>query len=202
MGTLVELEPPAPKLVAALAERGVKIAPEDAERAFRAEIAYYLEHHLEGRDARSLDDLRDRCAAVLEAELGVGSLREAMLASLRFRAFPDAAPALAELRGRGLALVVVSNWDCSLPGVLDEAGLLGSVDGVVSSAEAGAAKPDPAPFRRGLDFAGAAPAEALHVGDSQRNDVDGARAAGVDAVLLAREGGGDIQSLRELAYLI
>jgi putative hydrolase of the HAD superfamily len=202
LGTLVELEPPAPKLVAALGERGVEIAPEDAERAFRAEIAYYLEHHLEGRDARSLDDLRDRCAAVLEAELGVGGLREAMLASLRFRAFADAAPALGELRSRGLALVVVSNWDCSLPGVLEEAGLLGLVDGVVSSAEAGAAKPDPAPFRRGLELAGVAPAESLHVGDSQRNDVDGARAAGVEAVLLARDGGGGIRSLRELPYLI
>ena len=202
LGTLVELEPPAPKLVATLAERGVQIAPEDAERAFRAEIAYYLEHHLEGRDARALDDLRDRCAGVLEAELGVAGLRDAMLASLRFRAFPDAAPALGELRGRGLALVVVSNWDCSLPRVLEEAGLLRLVDGVVSSAEAGAAKPDPAPFRRGLDLLGATPAESVHVGDSRRNDVDGARAAGMEAVLLSREGGGGIRSLRELPYLI
>ena len=98
--------------------------------------------------------------------------------------------------------MVVSNWDCSLPGVLEDAGLLGLVDAVVSSAEAGAAKPDPAPFRRGLELVGASPGECLHVGDSQRNDVDGARAAGVEAVLLARDGGGDIQSLRELPYLI
>jgi putative hydrolase of the HAD superfamily len=202
LGTLVELEPPAPKLVSALAERGVDIASGDAERAFRAEISYYLDHHLEGRDARSLDELRDRCAAVLEAELGVPGLREPMLASLRFRAFCDATPVLAELRARGLALVVVSNWDCSLPGVLDEAGLLGLVDGVVSSAEAGAAKPDPRPFVRGLELVGASPSEALHVGDSPRNDVDGARAAGLEGVLLAREGGGAIRSLRELAYLI
>jgi putative hydrolase of the HAD superfamily len=202
LGTLVELEPPAPRLVSALAARGVEIAPADAERAFRAEITYYLEHHLEGRDARSLDDLRDRCAAVLEAELGVTGLRDPMLASLRFRAFDDAVPALTDLRARGLALVVVSNWDCSLPGVLEEAGLLGLVDGVVSSADAGAAKPDPRPFRRGLQLVGAPPAEALHVGDSPRNDVDGARAAGLQGLLLAREGGGAIRSLRELAYLI
>jgi FMN phosphatase YigB (HAD superfamily) len=202
LGTLVELEPPAPRLVSALAERGVEITEKDAGRAFRAEISYYLEHHLQGRDARSLYDLRDRCAAVLEAELGVPGLRAPMLASLRFRAFGDAAPALADLRARELAVVVVSNWDCSLPGVLEEAGLLGLVDGVVSSAEAGAAKPDPRPFRRGLELVGASPAEALHVGDSPRNDVDGARAAGLEGLLLAREGGGAIRSLRELAYLI
>ncbi len=40
------------------------------------------------------------------------------------------------------------------------------------------------------------------MGDSPRNDVDGARAAGLEGVLLAREGGGAIRSLRELAYLI
>jgi putative hydrolase of the HAD superfamily len=98
--------------------------------------------------------------------------------------------------------VVVSNWDCSLPGVLEDAGLLGLVDGVVSSAEAGAAKPDPAPFRRGLELVGARPEEALHVGDSPDKDVRGGLAAGVDAVLLAREGGGTIRSLEELIHLV
>ncbi len=98
--------------------------------------------------------------------------------------------------------MVVSNWDCSLSSVLGEAGLLELVDGVVSSAEAGAAKPDPAPFRRGLELVGARPAEALHVGDSQREDGEGARAAGMDAVLIAREGGGAIRSLAALPHLI
>jgi putative hydrolase of the HAD superfamily len=98
--------------------------------------------------------------------------------------------------------VVVSNWDCSLPCVLADAGLLKLVDGVVSSAEAGAAKPDPAPFLRGLQLAGADPIEALHVGDSPANDVAGAHAAGMDGLLLARHGGGDLRSLDELPHLI
>ena len=202
LGTLVELEAPAPRLVAALAERGVDVSPEDAERAFAAEIAFYLEHHLEGRDSISLAELRSRCARVLEEQLGVADLLEPMLAALRFRAFPDAAPALWELRANGLRLVVVSNWDCSLPSVLDEAGLLGLVDGVISSAEAGAAKPDPVPFLLGLELAGASPEQALHVGDSVERDVLGARATGMEGVLLDREGGGAIRSLGDLARLI
>jgi len=206
LGTLVALGPPAPRLREALAGEGLEVTLADARRAFAAEISYYLEHHLEGHDAVALEDLRDRCAAVLGTELGLepSRVRAAMLGALRFSAFEDAAPALVELRSRGLALVVVSNWDCSLPEVLAAAELATLVDGVVSSAEAGAAKPDPAPFRRGLELAGVAAEEALHVGDSPENDLAGARAAGVRGVLLTRQGGtppGAIRSLTELAHL-
>jgi len=206
LGTLVHLEPPAPRLREALAAEGLEVTLADARRAFAAEIAYYLEHHLEGHDAVALEDLRDRCAAVLGTLLGLepSRVRAPMLGALRFSAFEDAAPALVELRSRGLALVVVSNWDCSLPEVLAAAELATLVDGVVSSAEAGAAKPDPAPFRRGLELAGVAAEEALHVGDSPENDLAGARAAGVRGVLLTRQGGtppGAIRSLAELAHL-
>jgi putative hydrolase of the HAD superfamily len=198
MGTLVRLRPPAP----ALAERlGVDL--ETAERAFRTEVAYYLEHQLEGSDTAALLDLRRRCAAVLAEAAGVpvDGAAEALMASLQFEAFDDAA-VLPELRGRGLRLVVVSNWDCSLPDVLASAGLLELVDAVVASAIVGAAKPDARIFRAGLAAAGCSAAEALHVGDSAENDVAGAQAAGIRALLLARDGGGDITSLADLPALL
>jgi len=193
LGTLVWMEPPGPHLRAELLRLGFDVDEERATGAFRAEIAYYVANHLEGRDAESLAALRDRCAAVLAAAPGLPALtpaqaREAMLASIRFRAYPDAAPALEELRGRGLRLVVASNWDSSLRGVLGDAGLAPLVDAVVSSAEAGAAKPDPRLFEAALGAAGRRPDEAVHVGDSPEKDVAGARAAGVRAVLLARDG--------------
>jgi putative hydrolase of the HAD superfamily len=164
-----------------------------SEAAVRAEIGYYLEHHIEGHDERSLADLRDRCAEVVRRSLDVpgldhGTARTAMLASLSFRAQPDAAPALRELRARGLRLVVASNWDCSLPEVLAEAGLAALVDGAVSSGTVGAAKPDPRVFEAALAVAGVSPEAAVHVGDSKANDVAGARAAGVRAILLDRRG--------------
>jgi putative hydrolase of the HAD superfamily len=208
-GTLVSMDPPGPRLRDELARAGFDVSEQQADAAFRAEIGYYLEHHVEGRDARSLDALRDRCAERLRESLGLPGLdharaREAMLASLRFSAYDDAAPALRELRERGFRLVVASNWDCSLPEVLARAGLGRFVDAVVSSATAGAVKPDPLLFRAALDAAGCGPDEAVHVGDSPENDVAGARAAGLRAVLLDRGGaGGDaIRSLRELPALI
>ena len=165
LGTLVRLEPPAPRLRVELARTtGVDVGAEAAERGFAAEIAYYLDNHMRGGDAAGLEALRDDCAGVLHEALGVDGLdraavRAAMLASIVFTAFPDAAPALRELRARGIGLVVVSNWDRSLPAALAQAGLGGLVDGVVSSAEVGQAKPAPEPFRAGLELAGVEAAE-------------------------------------------
>lgn len=193
-GTLVAMEPPAPRLCAELALRaGLHVSAEAAEAAFRAEIAFYVEHHFEGRDPRSLERLRDRCAAIVAESLAVpglepGTVREAMLAAIRFEAQPDAFGALQALRAHGVRLVVASNWDCSLSGVLADAGLLDLLDGVVSSAVAGAAKPSPAIFDTALEVAATDPKAAVHVGDSPAHDVAGAQAAGVPAVLLDRRG--------------
>jgi putative hydrolase of the HAD superfamily len=117
--------------------------------------------------------------------------------------YPDAAPALAELHARGHALVVVSNWDCSLADWLGPAGLLDHVQAIVTSAEVGAAKPDPAIFERALALAGASAAGAVHVGDSVDNDVAGARAAGIRPVLVARDGAPPpgVEAVRSLAEL-
>jgi putative hydrolase of the HAD superfamily len=115
-------------------------------------------------------------------------LTAALLDALAFSAFPDSAPALRALRAAGYRLVVVSNWDASLHERLRETGLAELVDGAVASAELGAAKPDGAMFARGLALAGAAPADAWHVGDDVAADVEGALAAGIRPVLLARDG--------------
>lgn len=206
LGTLVELRPPAPRLRALLAGRGFEVSEERAAAAFGAEIAYYLEHNLEGSDRERLDGLRDRCAEVMRGALELPGLdhataRELMLDSLEFVPFADVLPALAALSGH--RLLVVSNWDCSLAGWLGPAGLLEHVDAVVTSAEVGAAKPDPAIFEHALELAGARPEDVVHVGDSLENDVAGARAAGIRPVLVARDGApqADVEAIRSLAEL-
>jgi putative hydrolase of the HAD superfamily len=189
-GTLVAMDPPAFHLREELARRGCEVEPAVAAAAFRAEIAYYLEHHVEGRDRASLDDLRDRCARVLSEALGNPpvDVRAAMLAAIRFVPFPDAPAALRSLRARGVRAVVASNWDCSLGEVLREAGLRELVDAVVTSAEVGAAKPDPRIFHRALEIAACDADDAVYVGDSPANDVAGAAAAGLRAILVERHG--------------
>jgi putative hydrolase of the HAD superfamily len=193
LGTLMRFEPPAPLLRVALRERcGVVVSEAVAEAAIRAEIAYYRAHLHEGRDAASLADLRRRCARAMVPAIGVDidteALTEALLAALRFHAYPDAAPALRVLRARGLSLVVVSNWDHSLHERLAETGLAPLVDAAVASADLGYAKPDPAIFQHALELARAPARAALHVGDSPGADVEGALAAGLGAVLIARDG--------------
>lgn len=195
LGTLVELQAPAPRLRIELRRRlDLSVTEAQARRAIQAEMAYYRAHLDEGRDEPSLAQLRRRCAEVLWHQLPLTAgppppgrvLVETLMAALSFRAFDDAPAALALLKARGLRLVVVSNWDVSLPGVLDAVGLAGWLDGVVTSAQVGARKPERAIFERALEVAGVNADEALHVGDSLREDVTGARAAGVAAVLLAR----------------
>jgi putative hydrolase of the HAD superfamily len=193
LGTLVELERPWPHLVAGLRARGTAVTEVDARRAMLAEMAYYRAHHDEASDRPGLGDLRRRCAEIVRGELGlalpVAEVEEAMLAALRFRPYPEVPGVLRALKARGRALVVVSNWDVSLHDVLERTGLHELLDAVVTSAEFGAAKPDPAIFAHALALAGAAPAEALHAGDSVEADVEGARAAGIAAVLVDRDGG-------------
>jgi putative hydrolase of the HAD superfamily len=194
LGTLVELESPGPALREEIERRiGVDVGEERAAAAFAAEIGYYLEHHIEGRDMAAVEALRDRCAEEIRRSLALDVLdhataREAMLAALRFRAFPDALPFLRDLKARGVRVVAASNWDASLPEGLERTGLAPHLDGAVSSAVVGAAKPDPAVFRAALENAGCGPDEAFHVGDSPGGDVEGARAAGVKVALLDRHG--------------
>ncbi len=198
LGTLVALQPPAPLLRRELALRyGVEMSESEAARGLAAEIAFYRAHMGEGRDADSLAALRRRCAEALLHALpdpdrlaphGIPSLTDALLSSLRFEPFADARPALIRARARGARIVVVSNWDVSLLEVLELTGLAPLLDGVVTSAAAGAAKPAAPIFRHALALAGVAPGEALHVGDSLTEDIHGARDCGIPSVLLSRAG--------------
>ena len=220
LGTLMELLAPAPALVPELRARGIDVDERQATAALREEIAFYRAHHDSAVDPASLDLLRERCTEVLRDGLvragtsGVAAvahelLRDALLASLRFRAYPEVPAALRALRSAGHRLVVVSNWDVSLHDALRTTGLQPLVDAAISSAEAGAAKPDPRIFERALALAGGRANGAIHVGDSLEHDVAGARAARLRAVLVVRagrppavpDGVAVISSLAELAPL-
>ncbi|MDQ3630600.1 MAG: HAD-IA family hydrolase [Actinomycetota bacterium] len=193
LGTILELEKPWPHLVRELAERGTRVTEEQAREAMLAEMAFYRAEHHRAQNQDGLARLRRECAEIVRAHLGPAAARAgiedveaALLAAVRFVAYPDVAPALEELRADGAQLVVVSNWDVSLHTVLAKSGLSGLLDGAISSAEAGAAKPDPVIFAAGLALVGQGAEDALMVGDSVACDITGAQAAGIAPVLVRR----------------
>jgi putative hydrolase of the HAD superfamily len=181
-GTLLHLDDPVPPLVRALAAHGVEREAGAVAKAFAREVAHYRPRAHTGRDAASLAALREDCVGVFLSALGSSvppaAFADDFIRALVFTAAPGAVETLERLQGLGLRLAVVANWDCALPGHLEAAGLVGFFETVVTSARAGAAKPDPAIFRLALDELSVAPARALHVGD-EPIDEEGARAAGL-----------------------
>ncbi len=102
---------------------------------------------------------------------------------------PEEVPEVLErLRGMGLKLAVVSNANGTVRYLLERVGLLPLVDLVLDSREEGVEKPDPRIFARALSQMGARAKTTIHVGDLYYADVLGARAAGIEPVLLDRAG--------------
>lgn len=152
-----------------------------------------------------------RFVAAVFARVGGGEMPETLLAhlvahfreELHWALYPEVPEVLAALRARRVKLVVVSNWDSSLPSLLARLGVLDSFDAVIVSAAVGVSKPDRGIFDEAVRRAGVAPGAALHVGDSLTDDYHGARAAGLHALLVDRGGRhpAEVESIASLAEL-
>lgn len=105
-----------------------------------------------------------------------------------WRLFPDALPTLRALRGKKHTIGIVSNWDSRLLVLSERIGFTKEVEFVLASAVEGVAKPDRRLFLKALKLARVAANEALHVGDSLKEDYEGAQRAGIRALLLDRHG--------------
>jgi putative hydrolase of the HAD superfamily len=117
--------------------------------------------------------------------------------------YPDVIDTLQTLDERGLALAIVSNWDSHLPALLDALDLSRRFQAVAVSAIEETGKPDAEIFRRVCARLNIPASACLHVGDSRREDYEGARSAGLHALLLDRQGKHAdvehrIESLREI----
>ena len=181
-GTIVRLVDPVPVLAGALRERGAERSDEAVRDAFAAEVAYYRPQAMAGRDRESLAALRLECTRVFletaDVHLDPGSFVDDFIGAIVFQPIVGALETAAALRARGLELAVVSNWDIGLTEHVDRVGAVSLFTAIVTTAEAGAPKPDPAVFRLALERLGVKPDRALHVGD-EPEDEQGARAAGM-----------------------
>ena len=108
-----------------------------------------------------------------------------------WRIFDDVRPLLRALSDDGIKLVVTSNWDERLKPLLTRLRLAGNFDFVAVSGEIGYHKPDVRLFQAVTRHLGVSPQAILHVGDSDFEDVAGARAAGWEAWRLNRRGSTD-----------
>ena len=97
---------------------------------------------------------------------------------------PYAATALGLVRAAGLAAAVISNSNGTVRSILETLGLASRLDFVLDSFEVGVEKPDARIFTLAVERAGVSPGETVYVGDLYSVDVRGARATGMDAILL------------------
>ena len=95
--------------------------------------------------------------------------------------FDDVLPVLSELKNR-YTLVALTNGNAHI----SKTGLSRFFDFQISAADVQAAKPDPAMFFHAMEKVGVKQAQTLHVGDHPLHDIQGARNAGIDAVLINR----------------
>ena len=120
--------------------------------------------------------IASECATEIEEGWGV---------SENFELFEDALPVLEELRRAELKIGLVSNGIRDLTEFVAHHRL--DVDAIVDSRSHGRVKPHPTIFEAALEQLGANPAEAVMVGDSLEEDIEGARALGMRAILIDRE---------------
>jgi putative hydrolase of the HAD superfamily len=103
-----------------------------------------------------------------------------------FELYDDALPALAELRQHGLRIGLLSNSARDLDAFVSHHAL--TADAVLTSVLHGKTKPHETIFRRMLELLDVEPGEAVMVGDTLEDDIEGARAVGMQALLVDREG--------------
>jgi putative hydrolase of the HAD superfamily len=107
----------------------------------------------------------------------------------RWSLYEDVLPAMERLRGQGLKLGLISNWDSRLARLVEGLELGPMLDVVVSSADVGLRKPDPRIFELACERVGVDATDCAHVGDHHYADVVGASAVGMLPVLIDRHGG-------------
>ena len=173
-----------------LGERfGLRLDPALYDDARRGAIATLKQHPELDHDEEIWVMFTER---IIQGMGGAGPTREAAIEmtdawrhAAHFELYDDVLPALADFRSHGLLLGLLSNTTRDLDEFVEHHGL--DVDAVLTSGLHGKLKPHAAIFKRMLELLEVRPEEAAMVGDTLEDDVEGARAVGMRALLLDRE---------------
>ena len=109
-----------------------------------------------------------------------------------WRVFDDVAETLEALRSRGLSIAIASNFDHRLHAVCEGLPEVATISKRVVSSEVGYRKPSAGYYNRLAEVCGVLPQQVLMVGDTPTNDIEGARAVGMRAVLVDRSRDADL----------
>lgn len=197
--TLAYFDPPRDKTYSDIAaELGIKVTPEaiaqslpqaDAywrsenfkslirEREQKEKFAVYSEYGLHILKGAGAEATPDQALQMLAKAFSIG---------FKFISFDDALPILKYLKGRNLKVGVISNIGEEIDSNCIELGFDPYLDFKVTSFEVGYDKPRPEIFQLALDKAGVKAYEAIYIGDQYDQDILGARAVGMKAVLIDR----------------
>jgi putative hydrolase of the HAD superfamily len=180
-----------------LLEVGIDVPEHDLERALQAEMKsgpwWLNEDPFEPTEENSFAQIVSFDTAVLarvghtDLDLDVFKrIEDAFARRSAWYVYPDVIPALEALRLAGFRLAVISNFVWGAPELIHDLELAAHFEALVISARVGYQKPNAGIFRHALDVMKVEPGHALHVGDSYRADVLGARRLGIAAVLINR----------------
>jgi len=126
---------------------------------------------------------------VLPDEVCFNAIYDRFACAEAWRVFDDTRQALSTVKASGRKVGLISNWDERLRPLLNELQLTSHFAVIAVSCEVGCTKPKIEIFHHCAAQLGLPPASILHIGDSASEDVAGARAAGMQAVLLERKAG-------------
>lgn len=203
-GTLIEPYPSVGHVYTAAAQQhGFSVPFEQLNERFRSAWI----------GKRKFQHTREDWAKLVEATFGdlvpagataqfFDDLYERFASPAAWRVYDDVRPTLKTLKAGGMRLGIISNWDERLRPLLKELGLDQFFETIVISCEAAACKPAAAVFQTSARQLGLAPKSILHVGDNMREDVEGAKAAGLNALLLDRSAESSVGVIDSLAELL
>ena len=129
----------------------------------------------------------------------LNELKSLKFTSTFYDLYHDTVPFLKALKSRGYRVYIISNASQKINEVIQTTGISAFLDGVVASYMLGRIKPDPEIFKEGVRMAGET---GVYVGDLYEVDYLGAQRAGLEPVLLDRNGFYDDLEVRKAGNLI
>lgn len=196
-GTLVSGFPPRERILSEVArEHGIDVSVGVARSAFHAVDLHKKYSSLAVKSQRDREKFYSEFNGLVCEAVGISSkyplMRSALLARFKvarsWRLNAGVSVLLGDMRGRGVKMAIVANWDRNLREIVERLRIGRHFAGIISSVEAGAEKPDARIFYQACEALSLIPNQGriIHVGDDYRLDVVGARRAGIEPVLIDR----------------